>query len=685
MKKLLILLIALGALILAGTLVFAEGATHVSNPIDVNGTPADIKGYNIGNHNYFKLRDLADSLKGTEKHFQVTWDEENQRVNLTLDQDYEPDGTEDEDWQPSENPTAVKGTAEIWLNGEPVEIEAYVVDDYNYVKLRDIASLVDFAVNYYHETHSVSFLTDLTYADSEDFYPEPVPDDPDDPDDPDNPDDPGDDPDPGTDIVPDDSGLYETQEINYYSKYFTNLVDGYRIMVQRTMDVNMQFSEFRTVLENSELTLEVYNQPISGSSDYASYINYGNKFIQDTKTYKRLYSGYMTFGGKSAYVLEWSRAKLSKVPGDKNYYACVDVKVSNSKVLTFFFKSTKSFDTAGAKSYVSIMNTLKWVDKTAKATNTKTQWVENTHWNSETKNFYDEYFGGYKLTWGIFEPMAPFSFVNLKNKEAKLDYTFPFLLYYTNINTDLPKLQTVLKNAADENRTVELTLQTAGQSSGNMLMDALDGKHDTFLHQYAAIVANNKKPILFRLCNEMNGDWCPYSAYHTSKDTKLYIAFYKYVYEIFREEGALPYTMWVFNPNERAFPNYTWNHALSYYPGDEYVDIIGLTGYNTGSYYSGETWRSFKKIYDAFYWQYDAWFAQPFMITEFACSNYGGDKAQWVKDMFIQINNYPRIKVAIWWDGRDLDSQGNIARSYFIDDNEAAVQVFRQYLQKYKT
>jgi hypothetical protein len=53
--------------------------------------------------------------------------------------------------------------------------------------------------------------------------------------------------------------------------------------------------------------------------------------------------------------------------------------------------------------------------------------------------------------------------------------------------------------------------------------------------------------------------------------------------------------------------------------------------------------------------------------------------------MFIQIPNYPRIKVAIWWDGRDLDSKGNIARSYFIDDNEEAVQVFRQYLQKYKT
>ena len=358
MKKLLVLLITMSVVVLTGTVVFAEGTptTHVSNPIDVNGTPADIKGYNIGGHNYFKLRDLAQSLTGTEAHFQVVWDEENRRVVLTPDMDYAPDGTEDLERLPDPDPKAVKTTSEIWFGEETVELDAYVVDGYNYVKLRDIASLVDFAVNYYHETHSVSFLTDKPYSESQDFYPE-TPDDPD----------PPVDPDPGTDVITDPSGLFQTQEINYYSKYFTNLVDGYKIMVQRTMEPDMQFSEFRTVLENDELTLEVYNQPISGASDYASYINYGNKFINDTSTYKRLYSGYMTFAGKSAYVLEWSRAKLSKVQNDKNYYACVDLKLSNSKVLTFFFKSTKPFDVAGAKSYISIMNTLKLVDSTARA------------------------------------------------------------------------------------------------------------------------------------------------------------------------------------------------------------------------------------------------------------------------------------------------------------------------------
>ena len=40
--------------------------------------------------------------------------------------------------------------------------------------------------------------------------------------------------------------------------------------------------------------------------------------------------------------------------------------------------------------------------------------------------------------------------------------------------------------------------------------------------------------------------------------------------------------LWVWNPNEKSFPNFTWNAMELYYPGNEYVDIIGLTGYNTG-------------------------------------------------------------------------------------------------------
>ena len=68
------------------------------------------------------------------------------------------------------------------------------------------------------------------------------------------------------------------------------------------------------------------------------------------------------------------------------------------------------------------------------------------------------------------------------------------------------------------------------------------------------------------------------------------------------------------------------------------------------------------------------------MITEFACASAGGDKEAWVEDMFAQMHRFDRIKVAVWWDGQDYDAQGNVARSYVIDETEGLMDIFRRHL-----
>ena len=83
-------------------------------------------------------------------------------------------------------------------------------------------------------------------------------------------------------------------------------------------------------------------------------------------------------------------------------------------------------------------------------------------------------------------------------------------------------------------------------------------------------------------------------------------------------------------------PPFQWNHPFMYYPGDEFVDIVGMTAYNTGTHYSdiGETWHSFFILYHEIYDNYRQWFGQPLMITEFASASEGGNKAVWISDMF---------------------------------------------------
>ena len=381
-------------------------------------------------------------------------------------------------------------------------------------------------------------------------------------------------------------------------------------------------------------------------------------------------------------MLEWSRPALSRVENDKRFYACVDMPVPDGRVLTFLFKSAKPFEQFGSKYYILVLNTLTLEERTAQAADRRTETVENPWWNEETRALYETYFGAESaLTWGIYAPGVPFyDSPRFHETEKAVRHEFRFLLEYSDVDTYPPEdLKTTLDNAARDGRTVELTLQTKPLADGNVLMDVLDGKYDEYLGAYAAVVAESGKPVLFRPCNEMNGDWCVYSAFHASKDTDLYKAFYRYLHHIFEENGALANTIWVWNPNARSYPNFDWNHALCYYPGDEYVDVVGLTGYNTGTYYPGEHWRSFSEIYDELYREYDARHAQPLMITEFACSGVGGDKAAWVRDMLGRIEDYDRIKVAVWWNACDYDAAGNVARPYFMDDDPAMLEAFRAY------
>ena len=81
----------------------------------------------------------------------------------------------------------------------------------------------------------------------------------------------------------------------------------------------------------------------------------------------------------------------------------------------------------------------------------------------------------------------------------------------------------------------------------------------------------------------------------------------------------------------------------------------------TGDYYEGEIWSTFDELYDEYYSEYARMFEKPLMITEFGSSISGGDKVEWVRDMFKSLEKYPRIKVAIWWSHIDYDANGNEA------------------------
>ncbi|MDR1136629.1 MAG: glycoside hydrolase family 26 protein [Clostridiales Family XIII bacterium] len=478
-------------------------------------------------------------------------------------------------------------------------------------------------------------------------------------------------------------GIYALWNEGEYDR-FTNYAGGYSLHVDKGMYVDMSIAGVCAILESATKRIEIFNQPLGRTVSMADYTAYSNGFLKNRVDHTYEYQGYQEIGGRNIHITQWSRKKLSRVKNDKNYYACLDIPVSSSEVITIMVSSTMPLYQNG--DYRHLMESFEYDKKTQpryvrKAANTN---AAGKNWNDETKEFYNKYFGkDAGLTWGIFEPKAPEYFQDLQETEKLLDYEFPVILNYSSFEstTRHSDLEYRLKNTYDAGKTLELTLQTSWTSDNhNQVYRILDGVYDEFLRNYAKTIADFGHPVIFRLCNEMNGDWCPYSGWNTSRDPQIYIELYKYVYSFFEGAGAKN-VIWVWNPNSGSFPDFTWNNELMYYPGDEYVDVIGLTAYNTGNYYKGETWKSFADLYDNFYYGYVDKYDKPMMITEFSSATTGGDKNRWVIDMFGHIKYYDKIKIAVWWDGADYDTNGAIARSYFIDDPVTLIETFRKGLR----
>lgn len=486
-----------------------------------------------------------------------------------------------------------------------------------------------------------------------------------------------------------DDDLKQLEDYNEWYKIYTDYPAGYSLIYPRSMTPDISLSAVRTTLSDNTTKIEIYYEDFSGSATSTrDYVYYGNRALRNSDAHTITTDTVTWTNGYKTHLLKWERPKLAHVENDKNYYACADIIKNSSEVYTIFIKSSQPI-----QNEMDIINSFKLLEKQGKQHIYKPSSPASTKRSIETQNFYNRYFSSTsKLTWGIFEPSAPETFSYLTPLESAMNYTFPILLRYQSLEESVPLRG--LEKAYEHGRYLELTLQTvqpgevnalqAGKSQDNakLVYQILDGQYDEYFHQYAARLKIFGHPVLFRLNNEMNGDWCWYSAYYTSKDADLYIALWKYIHGIFTEEGV-DNVLWVWNPHDLSRPDFKWNHYLTYYPGDEYVDIIGMTGYNTGTYFPGEKWREFEAIYDPLYSEYTAVFPnKPFMITEFASNSVGGNKAAWIERMLTSIDKYPNIKAAVWWSGIDYDRNNQPGRIYLIDEEETYLKIFQMHFNR---
>lgn len=128
----------------------ADPAVSLSaQKLTVDGKSVECEKYNIDGANYFKLRDLAFLLNGTESHFTVSWNEEAGAVEILTGWDYGPVGGELDLSGGDRSATARPSAQKIIIDyREITDLSVYNIGGNNFFKLRDLGAALGFSVDY---------------------------------------------------------------------------------------------------------------------------------------------------------------------------------------------------------------------------------------------------------------------------------------------------------------------------------------------------------------------------------------------------------------------------------------------------------------------------------------------------------------------------------------------------------
>ena len=241
-----------------------------------------------------------------------------------------------------------------------------------------------------------------------------------------------------------------------------------------------------------------------------------------------------------------------------------------------------------------------------------------------------------RVVWGAFTPGAPESRSAIDNFNSKVGRRAEILHTYKNFTQDPFPYDTV--GRSHEAGAVPLI---TWEPFDRNLRALARGDYDGYLRDSARQAVEFGKPILLRFAHEMNGDWYPWSAGVNGNSASDYINAYRHVVRVFRNAGAAN-VKHVWAPNTGTFS--------TLFPGNDYVDYLGLDGYNWGAKYN--SWESFEQVFDSSYRAITRLSRKPLLITEFGANQHGGDKPAWLRHALSRevAHRYPQIRALIYFD-----------------------------------
>ena len=179
------------------------------------------------------------------------------------------------------------------------------------------------------------------------------------------------------------------------------------------------------------------------------------------------------------------------------------------------------------------------------------------------------------------------------------------------------------------------------------LQNIINGKFDSYITQWAQSAKAWGNPFFLRFSPEMNGNWYPWSEQCPENKPGQYVQAWQHVHDLFNKVGADNIT-WVWSPNV-VYPGSTSLKEL--YPGNNYVDWVGVDGFNGTTLYSHQ-WESFTGLFQSTYDAIQGMSThKPMMVSETATSGNASIKSAWIANALSQALPvvFPAIKALVYY------------------------------------
>lgn len=188
-------------------------------------------------------------------------------------------------------------------------------------------------------------------------------------------------------------------------------------------------------------------------------------------------------------------------------------------------------------------------------------------------------------------------------------------------------------------------------SDTDSLAAIAQGSRDAVFTTWAQAAAAYGKPILLRWDWEMNGTWYAWG----KQPAADYVAAWRHLHDLVRPIAAN--VEWVWCPNV----DFTGATPLaSLWPGSQYVERVGVDGYNFGTNpLKNAGWKTWEQVFAPTLTSLKTLApGKPIVVCETSSTEIGGSKAQWITDMFASLKAHPEVTGLVWFNWNILEGGG---------------------------